>query len=342
MRVAQRLSGHRTRRSALIAITAVAATVLASCSSSGGSSAGHNGKTKFGLITQLSVGSYFVTEANGAKAEAKKLGVNLSVVDSGQDPQKDVTLSKTLITNGVQAIAVVPSNTDIGPRVFRLTDAAKIPLIASDSPLASSSGKKAPFIGLDNTGSGVQVGQILAKLYKQKGWSPSDTYYADIEAPTLQVCLLRTNAEANVFTKANPSFLSGHVLKIPYDGTPGKATDSMRTAITAHPGAKHWLMTSCNDDGVVGAAKALQGTGFSASNALGIGLGGDLACQIYTTSYLTTSIPTTTYLDAARIGSTVVQTMYNIVVKKKNVTGNVYVPTPQITKSDYAQHAGCK
>lgn len=341
MRVEHRLPGHGTRRTVLISCAAVAVTALSACSSSGGSG-NKGGKPKFGLITQLSVGAYFVTEANGAKAEAKKLGITLSVVNSGQDPQKDVTLTQTLITNGMQAIAVVPSNTDIGPRVFRLTDAAKIPLVASDSPLADSSGKKAPFVGLDNTGSGVQVGQILAKLYKDKGWSPTDTYFANIEAPTLQVCLLRTNAAVSVFTKATPSFPVSHVVKLPYDGTPGKATDSMRTVITAHPQAKHWLMASCNDDGVVGAAKALQGTGFKAENALGVGLGGDLACQIYTTPYLTTSIPTTTYLDAARIGSTVVQTMYNIVVKKKKITGNVFVPTPQITKADYAQHAGCK
>lgn len=334
----------RSRAGALIAVSTAAVTVLAACSSSGGSggSSAKAANTKFGLITQLSVGTYFVTEANGAKAQAKKLGVKLQVVDSGQDPQKDVTLSQSLITSGVKAIAVVPSNTDIGPRVFRLTTAAKIPLVASDSPLADANGKKAPFIGLDNTGSGVQVGQIISKLYKQKGWSPSDTYYADVEAPTLQVCMLRTNASVSVFTKANPSFPSSHVVKLPYDGTPGKATQSMRTVITAHPQAKHWVISSCNDDGVVGAAKALQGTGFQASNALGVGLGGDLACQIYTTAYLTTSIPTTTYLDAARIGSTVVQTMYDIVIKKKNITGNVYVPTPQIGKADYVKYAGCK
>jgi L-arabinose transport system substrate-binding protein len=340
----QQVTRHRARTTAWIAGSLIAVTALAACSSSGsGSSAGGKvAKPKFGLITQLSVGSYFVTEANGAKAEAAKLGVDLSVVDSGQDPQKDVTLAQSLITDGVQAIAVVPSNTDIGPRVFRLTDAAKIPLVASDSPLADASGKKAPFIGLDNTGSGEQVGKILAQLYQQKGWSAADTYYADIEAPTLQVCLLRTNAQVSVFSKANPSFNPSHVVKIPYDGTPGKATTSMKTAITAHPGAKHWLVTSCNDDGVVGAAKALQGTQFPAENMLGVGLGGDLACQIYTTPYLTTAIPTTTYLDAGKIGATVVETMYNIVVKKQNITGNVYVPTPQITKDDYAQAAGCK
>ena len=188
---------------------------------------------------------------------------------------------------------------------------------------------------------GKQVGKILAQEYAKKGWSASDTYYAVVAAPTLQVCQLRTNAEVSEFEKANPSFPSSHVVTLPYDGTPGKGTDSMRTAITAHPEAKHWLVTSCNDDGVVGAAKALQGVNFSPDNMLGVGLGGDLACQIYTTPYLTTSIPTTTYLDAGLIGATVVDTLYKIVVKKQQVEGNVYVPTPQIDKSTYAKQASC-
>ena len=205
----QQFPRRRTRSTAWLAGSLIAITALAGCSSSGGSGTSAGGKPskpKFGLITQLSVGSYFVTEANGAKAEAAKLGVDLSVVDSGQDPQKDVTLAQSLVTDGVKAITVVPSNTDIGPRVFRVTDAAKIPLVASDSPLADANGKQAPFIGLDNTGSGEQVGKIMAQLYAQKGWSAADTYFADVEAPTLQVCLLRTNAQVAIFTQANPSF----------------------------------------------------------------------------------------------------------------------------------------
>jgi L-arabinose transport system substrate-binding protein len=336
-------SSRITRRiAAVVGLVVAAATALSACGSSGGDSGDTQGAVKLGLITQLSVGDYFVVEANGAKAEAKKLGVDLQVVDSGQDPQKDVTLAQSLITGGIKGLAVVPSNTDIGPRVFRVTDQAGIPLVASDSPLADASGKKAPFIGLDNTGSGEQVGKILASEYGKKGWSAADTYFAVVAAPTLQVCNLRTNAEVSVFQKANPSFPSNHVVTVPYDGTPGKATDSMRTAITAHPQAKHWLITSCNDDGVVGAAKALQGNDFPAANVLGVGLGGDLACQIYADSYQQVAIPTTTYLDAGLIGATAVKTLYTLVVKKGKVGDNVYVPTPQIDKSDYQKYAGCK
>lgn len=288
------------------------------------------------------MGSYFVVEADGAKKQATKLGVGLQVVDSGQDPQKDVTLAQTLVTQGVKGIGVVPSNTDIGPRVFKVTDGANIPLVASDSPLTSADGKKAPFVGLDQTGSGTQVGQILGSMYKAKGWAAADTYYANVLAGSLQVCVQRNNAEVAAFMAANPDFPKDHVIDVPYDGTPGAATTAMKTVITAHPEAKYWLSASCNDDGVVGVAKALQGTRFPAANMLGVGLGGDLACQIYTDAFQAVAIPSTTYLDAGLIGATVVDTLYKIVVQKQNVTGNVYVPTPQIDKDSYAKAAACK
>jgi L-arabinose transport system substrate-binding protein len=325
---------------ALVVTTAVALTGCAS--TSGGASGGDSKKLDFGYVTQLSVQTYFATEAAGAKAEAKKLGVNLEVVDFGGDASKSISQTQTLITQGVDGIGVVPSNTDVGPRLATITKKAGIPLVASDSPLVDGSGKSLPFVGLDNAGSGVQVGTILAREYAQKGWSVDDTYYANVEATQLQACLLRTNAAVKVFSGKTAGFASSHVVSVPYDGTVSTATDAMNAAITAHPNAKHWVITSCNDAGVVGALRSMQSKGLDATNQLGVGLGGDLACQVYTTPYLTAAIPVSTYLDAGSIGATVVQTLYNIVAKHKKVSGNVFVPTPEINVKNFKDKVSCK
>jgi L-arabinose transport system substrate-binding protein len=342
----QTFTSRRPTRLGILGVVVAALTVLPGCGGSGNPDSAATGSAgaktvKFGLITQLSVAPYFVTEADGARAKAKDLGVELDVVDSGQDASKVITLTQTLLTSGVKGLGIVPSNTDIGPRVSKLTTDAKVPLVASDSPLKDAAGKSAPFVGLDNTGSGEQVGKILGREYAKRSWNPADTYYAVVEAPTLQVCMLRTDASVKVFREAVPGFPADHVLHLPYDGSVAKSTDSMRAAITAHPDAKHWVISSCNDDGVVGALKALQGKGRAATDALGVGLGGNLACTIYTDTYLAAGMPVSTYLDAGRIGATVVQTLYDIVVNKKSISGNVYVETPEIDKSNYAQSATC-
>jgi L-arabinose transport system substrate-binding protein len=335
---------RRVRWTASAVVAGVLGLGVVACGSDGtsDSSAGGSGgkKPKLGLITQLSVAPYFVQEADGAKAEAKRLGVDLEVVDSARENTQVVSLTKTMITSGVQGMAIVPGNTDIGPRVSSAAKRAKVALIASDSPLKAADGTPVPFVGLNNEQSGVQVGEILARMYKEEGWSPADTYYANVEVP-LQACLLRTNAAVDTFRAANPDLPKDHVVKVPYDGAATKANDSMRATITAHSNAKHWLITSCNDDGVVGALRALQNKKFPVGDALGVGLGGNLACSAYKTPYVSEGMRATTWNDPAAIGATVVKRLHEIVVQKKQVPAETFVRTPEVNAKNYTDEIDC-
>ncbi len=49
--------------------------------------------------------------------------------------------------------------------------------------------------------------------------------------------------------------------------------DAMNTLLTQHPEAKHWLVYSVNDEGVLGAIRALENRGFNAGTIIGIGIG---------------------------------------------------------------------
>ena len=328
---------------ALAAAALCLGTVACGSSDEGSGSSGANASkkaAKFGLITQLSVAPYFVQEADGAKAEAKRLGVDLDVVDSARENTQVISLTQTMITSGVQGLAIVPGNTDIGPRVASATKRADVALIASDSPLKAADGTPVPFVGLNNEQSGVQVGEIVARIFKEEGWSAADTYYANVEVP-LQACLLRTNAAVDTFRKASPDFSADHVVKVPYDGAATKANDSMRATITAHPEAKHWLITSCNDDGVVGALRALQNKRFAVGDVIGVGLGGNLACSAFTTPYVKDGMRATTWNDPAMIGSTVVKRLYEQVVEKKQVPGETFVRTPEVNADSYADEIDC-
>lgn len=326
------------RITVLVAAAGLAAGGLTACGGSDSGSSG--GKVKLGMVSQLSVQPYFVTEADGAKAEAKKLGVDLQVVDFGMDSGKVISQTRTLITSGVQGIAVVPANTDVGPRLAALTDQHDVSLVASDSPLKDSSGKAVPFVGLNNKQSGVQVGKIAARIFGDTGWSGADTYFADVEAP-MQACLERTNAEYRVFRKAHPDLPADHVVRVPYDGLANKASDSMRATITAHPKAKHWVIASCNDAGVVGALRALRDKNFPVENVLGVGLGGDQACQAYKQKYIKDGLRASTYLNPKKIGAGDVKVLYQMVVKHKTPPQHTYVPTPEVNAKNYQKIMPC-
>lgn len=319
-----------------------AATAVLACggSTACGTSGADDGVVKLGLITQLSSAPYFVAEANAATARAKQLGVELQVVDAGVDSAKVVNLTRTLITSGVDALTIVPSETAIGPRLSMMAEQAGIPLVAADSPLQDSNGNAAPFVGLNNSQAGEQVGTILSRIHGGLGWSPEDSYLGVVEAP-MPACLRRTNAAYQTFLRDHPSFPDSHVVRIPYDGLASKASDSMRTTITAHPEAKHWLMVSCNDAGVVGALRALQNKNFPVRDVLGVGLGGELACQAFRTPYVRDGMRASTYLNPKAIGSAVVDRMHHAVVGKTDPPANTYIPTPEVNAGNYHDKVTC-
>src|SRR6185437_13856634 len=183
-----------------------------------------------GFITQLSQQQYFVDEANGAQKIADQLGAQLIVVDSGLDSDKVMSLASSLATQGAKAIVVVPSNTDVGPALSDIANQNHMFLVASDSPLKDSAGKPVPFVGMDNTGAGKQVGDIIVREFPKTGWDPKDTFFADIEAP-FQACLDRTDTALKAFQDANPGWPAGNLVKVPYKGLIDQADDAMRATL---------------------------------------------------------------------------------------------------------------
>ena len=64
--------------------------------------------------------------------------------------------------------------------------------------------------------------------------------------------------------------------KADYDGTTDKGNTAATAVITAHPEIKKWLVTGANEEGCVGAARALESAGLDA-DACVVGLGAYMA-----------------------------------------------------------------
>jgi len=305
-----------------------------------GTAVAADAKPIIGFITQLSQQQYFVDEAAGAQAVADQLGAKLIVVDSGLDSDKVVNLASSLATQGAKAIIVVPSNTDVGPALSDIAATNKMFLVASDSPLKDSAGKPVPFVGLDNTGSGKQVGDIMVREFAKEGWPLADTYFADIEAP-FQACLDRTDTAVKVFKYANPTWPAANVIKVPYKGLVAEGDDAMRATLTAHPEAKYWLLASCNDEGVVGALQALEARDFPVKNVLGVGLGATQSCLAFTTDYVKDGFRASTNLNPGAIGGGAVRVAVDL-INGKTVPDTTYVETPELTIDNFQSQLHCK
>lgn len=89
------------------------------CGSS--SSSGSGGKVGFSVSTLNN--PFFVTLTDGAKEEAKTLGIDLTVVDAGDDSAKQTSDIEDLISKGIKVLIVNPVDSDaVAPAVQEAID----------------------------------------------------------------------------------------------------------------------------------------------------------------------------------------------------------------------------
>ncbi|WP_156502618.1 substrate-binding domain-containing protein, partial [Oleiphilus sp. HI0067] len=75
---------------------------------------------------------FFVTMKDGAEAKAKELGYKLIVLDSQNDPSKELSNIEDLTVRGVKAILLNPADSDAAANAIRMVNRAKIPVLTLD------------------------------------------------------------------------------------------------------------------------------------------------------------------------------------------------------------------
>ncbi|MHB1817334.1 MAG: substrate-binding domain-containing protein [Streptosporangiaceae bacterium] len=313
----------------------MATAVLAGCgSASGAPGASAPSHPTFVYLQTDGSQSYFVLEGDGAKAEAKKLGATVKIENENNSSSTTVSDIQTAISQGTNGLIVVAPDATLGPRMVNLAKSANVSIMASDNGFAGSNGKQVPFVGIDATAFGKSTGSILMQYFKQLGWSAGSTYMLLYTNPVLPTCNQRTNAEkAQVVASGFPA---SHIVTVPTtDNTTQAAFSNTGPVKTAHPQAKQWLLAGCNDDVAFGGAKALVSSGVPAASVDAVGLGGDLACQVWGKGAPDVGFRGTNYIYPNGIGANAVREMYDHVVKHKPFPADTYVAPIQMSKSNF-------
>lgn len=115
--------------------------------------------TKIGLVISTLNNPFFVTLKDGAEAKAKEIGFELIVLDSQNDPAKELSNIEDLITRKVSAILVNPTDSDSVGNSIKLANDAKIPVITLDR--GSNGGEVVTHIASDNVAGGKMAGQYI-------------------------------------------------------------------------------------------------------------------------------------------------------------------------------------
>ncbi|MFJ9825114.1 substrate-binding domain-containing protein [Streptomyces sp. NPDC101160] len=340
----------RSRLAPVAATVLVAALGLTACSSgqapsgSSGDVRTVEGKISLTYLQKQGDQEYFIGEAAGAKAKAAELGVDLKVVNLGNDANKTVSEVQSAIAQKSNGLIVVVPDPAVGPQVVQAARDAKVALLTSDdqicttgpAPASCAKGDLVPRIGFSGEQMGGEVGKRAAAEFTKAGWNAADTRTVSTWKQDVTVCGDRVKAAKAAFASAAGATVQN--IDVATDNTPTGAQDKVAATLTANPGVRHWVVWGCNDENVQGGVTALQNAGVGANDIIGVGLGAYLACKDWQ-SGKPSGMKAALFINGKDVGALAVQTMYDRLKNGKDFPAEAFAPTKMVDAASW-QAAG--
>lgn len=221
--------------------------------------------------------TWFIDEGDAAKAAAEAAGYTFTYVDAKMNPEEYLKAIDNAIANGAAGVVTcIPDQTMSQAAVDKLNEAG-IPVVAADDALEVNGEKIAPWVGINAYKIGEANGEWLANYAKDNDLvGKEEVGLLLMTMDTVSSCVPRAEGEYDKFTELCPDFDTAKIFRADYDGTTDKGNTAAAAVITAHPEITTWLVTGANEEGCVGAARALESAGLDA-DACVVGLGGYMA-----------------------------------------------------------------
>lgn len=122
-----------------------------------------NSDKKVGIVLSTLNNPFFVSMKEGAEKEAEKLGFELIVLDSQNDPAKERSNVEDLIQLGVVALLINPTDSDAVVKSVEVANEANIPVITLDRQ--SNGGEVTSHIASDNIKGGAMAAEFVLEKF---------------------------------------------------------------------------------------------------------------------------------------------------------------------------------
>jgi len=138
-------------------ITTILSTTLLAASMCATASA----KDTLALVVSTLNNPFFVSMKDGAQQKAQELGYNIIVLDSQNDPSKELSNVEDLTVRGVKAILINPTDSDAVSNAIKMANRAKLPVLTLDR--GANHGEVVTHIASDNVAGGKMAGDFIAE-----------------------------------------------------------------------------------------------------------------------------------------------------------------------------------
>lgn len=207
-----------------------------------------SGEVRVGVLLSTLDNPFFVDMKDGAEAKAMELGYKLIVLDSQNDPAKELANMEDLLTQGVDAILINPTDSDAVGNAIKMANNQSVPVITLDR--GASAGEVVTHIASDNVAGGMMAGEYAIELLGGSG------NVVELEG-------IPGTSAARDRGKGFNSALAGTSLKVvakqtaDFDRT--KGLNVMENILQAQSDID--VVFAHNDEMALGALKAIEGSG---------------------------------------------------------------------------------
>ena len=205
-------------------------------------------KDAIALVISTLDNPFFVTLKEGAEKQAKALDYDLVVLDSQNDPAKELANVEDISVRGVKILLINPTDSDAVGNAIAVANQKKLPVITLDR--AANKGQVVAHIASDNTAGGEMAGNYIAEKLG-KG------------AKIIQLEGLAGTSAARERGAGFAKAAQAHDFKIlasqPADFDRSKGLNVMENLLTAQPEVQG--VFAQNDEMALGALRAIQAAG---------------------------------------------------------------------------------
>jgi len=325
--------------------------ILASCSTgdtpaappSGNAGAQNNAGEKLVVYGIYKAGdqTWFIDEGEAAKNAVEAAGGEFIFVDAAMDPEQYLNAIDNAIANNASGIVTCIPDQTMSKTVVDKCKEAGIPIVAADDALQDESGELlAPWVGIDGYVIGEKNGEWVANYMKDNDMlDDPEVGLLLITMDTVSSCVPRTEGQYDKFTELCPDFDKNRIFKADYDGTTDKGNTATAAILTAHPEIKKWVITGANEEGTIGAVRALESAGLDADSCV-VGLGAYLAKDEWNNKGADgTAMKAATYFSSLLVGTDSVNILLDL-IDGKEVTMKTAVDADVVTPETYKEIMG--
>lgn len=188
---------------------------------------------------------FFVTLKEGAEKEASKLGYNLVVLDSQNDPSKELSNVEDITVRGAKVLLINPTDSTAVANAVRVANKKNIPVITLDRGAAQ--GNVVSHIASDNVAGGKMAGDFIAEKLGDN-------------AKVIQLEGIAGTSAARERGEGFKQAVQAHKFEIlasqPADFDRTKGLNVMENLLTAQPNVQ--AVFAQNDEMALGAIRAVQ------------------------------------------------------------------------------------